>query len=180
MKRCNRCKKEKQLSEFHKNKRMDDGLNPECKTCKAKRGKERYKKVGHIMRQQMADQRKRDYEHRIEIERRSREKHRARYRPMKAAQQQVRYRLKNNNKYRILEKELRRLYHNPCHICGSREDQSVDHIIPLSKGGRHSIGNMMTLCRSCNASKSNNYLFEWKLKKTKHHINHYGALLLSK
>ena len=33
----------------------------------------------------------------------------------------------------------------------------LDHIVPLSLGGPHSYSNVQTLCRKCNANKSNNY-----------------------
>jgi 5-methylcytosine-specific restriction endonuclease McrA len=34
----------------------------------------------------------------------------------------------------------------------------LDHIIPLSKGGAHAYDNVQTLCRRCNANKSNNMM----------------------
>jgi len=179
MKHCNHCKSDKPLSEFHKNKRMDDGLNPECKTCKSKRGKERYKKVGHIIRKQMADQRERDYEHRIEIERRSRAKNKERQRPLKNARQQIRNRFLSGAKYVILQKDIKKIYNGSCFNCGTTDNLSADHVIPISRGGNHSVGNLMTLCRSCNASKSNLLLIEWKHKKLltqevpKSHITHF-------
>ena len=40
-----------------------------------------------------------------------------------------------------------------CSNCGIDEDIEMDHIIPLSKCGEHSIENIQPLCRSCNASK---------------------------
>ena len=130
------------------------------------------------MRQQMADQRKRDYEHRIEIERRSRAKNKEKHRASKNARQQVRNRLLGGSKFTILDKELKRLYREPCYICGSTENQSIDHIIPLSKGGNHSVGNLMTLCRSCNCSKHGRFFTEWKYKQnysevSKSHITHF-------
>lgn len=42
MKRCSKCKIEKELSEFHKNKRMKDGLAYRCKACNKERLKKYY------------------------------------------------------------------------------------------------------------------------------------------
>lgn len=43
-----------------------------------------------------------------------------------------------------------------CQICKQAEPDiklTIDHIIPLSKGGRHHRANIQPLCRSCNAKK---------------------------
>jgi len=42
-----------------------------------------------------------------------------------------------------------------CIQCGTKEDITVDHIIPLSKGGSNHISNLQPLCRSCNSKKYN-------------------------
>jgi len=41
-KKCNRCKEEKPLGEFHKNKQKPDGLQSFCKECSSKKNKEYY------------------------------------------------------------------------------------------------------------------------------------------
>lgn len=45
-----------------------------------------------------------------------------------------------------------------CVNCGSTEKESleIDHIKPISKGGKTEPGNLQTLCRDCNARKGNN------------------------
>jgi hypothetical protein len=43
-----------------------------------------------------------------------------------------------------------------CVICHSKERLSIDHIIPISKGGDSSPENLRTLCLSCNSSRQNN------------------------
>lgn len=42
-----------------------------------------------------------------------------------------------------------------CQICGTRERITIDHIIPLTKGGTNHIDNLQPLCHSCNSSKGN-------------------------
>jgi len=40
-----------------------------------------------------------------------------------------------------------------CQMCGTTHKITIDHIIPLSKGGTNHIDNLQPLCHSCNASK---------------------------
>jgi len=164
MQTCNRCKVEKSLKEFSKNKTRPNGLCPECKECAKKRAKNRYKKEGEKMRAQMASLRERDYERRLEIERASRERRKEKQRSGRNARQRVRNKILLEKKFLILPKELEKLYREPCFKCGSKQNQSIDHIIPLSKGGNHSVGNLMTLCLRCNMSKRDKLFIEWKLK----------------
>lgn len=53
--------------------------------------------------------------------------------------------------------EWRRLcdyYDHRCVCCGKQLQRlTVDHVIPLSKGGRNTISNLQPLCRSCNSKK---------------------------
>ena len=44
---------------------------------------------------------------------------------------------------------------NRCRKCGSSYDLEVDHIFPISKGGKTVMDNLQTLCHSCNVAKSN-------------------------
>lgn len=44
-----------------------------------------------------------------------------------------------------------------CRMCGRSRDEvslEVDHIIPVSQGGTDELQNLATLCRDCNAGKS--------------------------
>lgn len=40
-----------------------------------------------------------------------------------------------------------------CAACGGTEKLQVDHIVPISRGGRTELGNLQILCRRCNISK---------------------------
>ena len=44
---------------------------------------------------------------------------------------------------------------NRCVICGSKYDLEIDHIFPISKGGKSTPDNLQTLCHNCNVLKSN-------------------------
>ena len=79
--------------------------------------------------------------------------------------QKRRARLRKSETFFITEKELRRLYAQPCVACSSTERQTLDHCIPITRGGRHSIGNLQTLCLSCNSKKHRRTIMEWRLDR---------------
>jgi len=114
-----------------------------------------------------AEYRKISHERRLEIERSSRAKNKEKNRPFKNARQSIRNRLVSDSKYVIIYKDLKRIYSQPCFNCGATKNQSLDHKIPLSRGGEHRIGNTITLCQPCNASKNSKTIMEWKLAKIK-------------
>lgn len=42
-----------------------------------------------------------------------------------------------------------------CQYCNTREDLTIDHVIPRSRGGRDTWKNLVTCCASCNIKKGN-------------------------
>ena len=51
-------------------------------------------------------------------------------------------------------RELCERYGNKCLCCNEVKPLTVDHVIPLSKGGTNYIDNIQPLCKSCNCRKS--------------------------
>lgn len=50
---------------------------------------------------------------------------------------------------------------NMCIYCGAKEDLTLDHILPLSRGGPDSPDNAIWVCQHCNSSKGDQRLYEW-------------------
>jgi len=194
---CTSCNKETPLDLMGKDKGSKDGYNIYCKPCVKMRsqktrdldpGQNRIWQIAYAQKNRKsksekdlkryyskkeeiliknAEYRKTNHESKLEIERASRDKNKEKNRPSKNARQSVRNRLVSDSKYVIIYKDLKRIYSQPCLNCGTNENQSLDHKIPLSRGGEHRIGNIMTLCQPCNASKNAKTIMEWKLAKIK-------------
>lgn len=61
---------------------------------------------------------------------------------------------------------LKRRHFERCAYCGDRpEILEMDHVIPLSRGGRHAIANIVPSCGPCNRSKNQSLLIEWRLRR---------------
>jgi len=58
---------------------------------------------------------------------------------------------------------LMELQHGRCGYCGITlfDDYHIDHMIPLSRGGRNDVNNILLTCPSCNLEKHNKTIDEW-------------------
>ena len=176
MKKCTKCNLEQPRSHFHKHKRMKDGLQPICKHCKIKADKEyRLKNADKVKskRKEWRDEnpekvaiiRKRYYQKNKEtIAEKFKEYSQTEAgREVKKRSSAKRRALKINSEDGTITKqslsELRELQNNKCYYCEEKLDfisensVHLDHHIPLSKGGRHSIDNVKYTCKSCNLQK---------------------------
>lgn len=74
--------------------------------------------------------------------------------------------LKKRDRRRVTAEDIRKLFErfdNRCAYCDDRaEHLEIDHVLPLARGGRHAIGNLLPACRKCNRSKHDHLLVEWR------------------
>ena len=81
--------------------------------------------------------------------------------------------IKRNRRMRIMgvsgsgwsakeENKLIEDYGHRCAYCGKKiEKLTMDHVVPISRGGNHSIDNIVPACGSCNSSKHDKPLLIW-------------------
>jgi 5-methylcytosine-specific restriction endonuclease McrA len=195
MKTCARCKTEKHIDQFGKDKNRKDGLNKYCKKCVSDRyledkvannarsksyylaNRERLNAINrdnyykHI---EEAREYKRKYyhAHRAEIikyntdwiknnkdkYKRYAKKNRATHLSLRAEhEQRRRARKRNATVEKVNRDDIIKRDKSTCQICGkllSKKEITLDHIIPLSRGGEHSKSNLQVACNSCNCKKS--------------------------
>ena len=74
------------------------------------------------------------------------------------------------------------LWKNRCAYCGAEDDLEQDHIIPVSRGGKHEAANVIPSCRKCNIIKGDKSINELPLKireVIEHHYELLGAADIS-
>lgn len=52
-----------------------------------------------------------------------------------------------------------------CHYCGRQvgaKALTMDHLVPLIRGGRSTKGNIVPACKDCNTRKKHQLAFEWE------------------
>lgn len=169
MKTCSVCKEAKQYSEYGKNASLKDGHNSACKACMKVRQRAQYQKHREKRLAEKAEYRQANREH-IKL-------HAREYRK-RAWDVNKKWRTENRDKIRetaarrrermreqqvgtIPMKYIERLLRQPCAYCGGSATE-IDHVIPIVRGGTHSIGNIVSACQTCNQHKSTRLLIEWK------------------
>ena len=68
---------------------------------------------------------------------------------------------------KTLRTQVYNLAEGHCAICGDfvpYEDFTVDHIFPVSKGGKNELSNLQCTCKSCNTMKQNMSKKEFQYK----------------
>ncbi len=55
----------------------------------------------------------------------------------------------------VNRREVLRRDRNRCQYCGSRKQLTIDHVLPRSRGGKHTWDNVVIACGSCNSRKGN-------------------------
>lgn len=70
-----------------------------------------------------------------------------------------------NNRARLTT-WTRMTYGGRCCYCRRRAD-TIDHVVPLSRGGSNDVANMRPCCRGCNAAKGNLLVEEWQEKRAR-------------
>jgi len=188
---CSTCKQSKPLDAFCMNKSSKDGRFYQCRSCKSEYSAAYAAQPGVAERrreyiaayQQRPDVRERrraaakDFKRKLRSTEEGRAKNAAAVRTWRernpetarlrrniAKQKRKALQLGNDSR-QVTTADVRRLLSQPCVNCESREHIHIDHIIPLSRGGRHAIGNLQPLCSFCNLSKNNSLQIEWRLRQ---------------
>jgi len=177
VKRCSKCKQVKPVSKFSKNRSTSDGYKYACKACQAAYLEEYYKEhrgeiaayskeYYEVNRDEIVAQHK-EYEQTAEG-REVRRKVGRKYRQTAKGREAWR---KAGSTRRALklgatvgdvnEAAVYELSGHACIYCGATTNLSLDHIVPLARGGAHSEENLVVACRRCNSSKGGKPLVQW-------------------
>jgi 5-methylcytosine-specific restriction endonuclease McrA len=143
IRKCNKCRSTKLLDEFVKSKRGKDGYTGHCKECEKLR---------------KADCNTKYYQKPTAIR-----KHRKRMRVWYQNNKKLVTMRNKNRKYLIRSggsgvtnqqwDSILKKYNHRCAYCGVQGNMTMDHVIPLSRGGKHSPSNVVPACPECNDKK---------------------------
>lgn len=165
---CSSCKEKKETHLFSIDKSTRDGRQSMCKDCHKKSRRQSYLKNKEKEKARAADWLKRYPEKKAKQQSAWYNKNRERV--IEKSKQwavnnraefkinQHNRRVKIRNTHTPITKEqwnfLLEYSHYKCMCCGSSESLSLDHIVPISRGGKNTFQNIQVLCRRCNSTKS--------------------------
>lgn len=175
---CKRCTVAKPATEFHRDGGSPDGLRAQCKPCRngfmaeyyganrdARVAYEQDRRTNRADHMRALDRARyeRDKDKRVELATKHTHIRRARLSMAEADAA-------------VTVKSLRKIHGDDCCYCGVTMDfkvrarsegiaknrASLEHILPLSRGGAHTFDNTALACHHCNVSKNRKTIDEWK------------------
>lgn len=165
---CTKCMERLPNSSFHKDKNASDGLRAMCKKCRIEHVKGWYKENLVERRMKQTTRRRNN----IEVERTKDNERYARDREKRIAlATEHSHRRKARKLNTVVEKgisilSLKKIHGTKCYYCQKEMDFSkgvgrkfnndmatIEHLIPLSRGGEHTFANTVLACRFCNISR---------------------------
>lgn len=156
---CSVCKTVKPLNDYYKDSRRVTGYGLRCKECEKTVSKKSRIKNAETIKIRNARFYASHKERQLEMQRKRRREN-----PQLMASYRHTRRAKLYGACADLSKEqLKQAFEyfgDKCALTGA-ESPTIDHFIPLSKGGRHTYSNIIPLSVSLNSSKHNNNPFEW-------------------
>lgn len=153
LKTCSKCKQEKNIDDFHYQKWGKFSRKAACKSCRNKENK-KYKR--NIEKDKISN--RLYYKKNKERIKKAHQEYRNKNRELIRLWNKNR-RYKNKGAIGVLTKESLdarfNYYGYRCKYCGSGDKLTIDHRIPLSRGGTNLPANIVPACQSCNSSKNN-------------------------
>jgi 5-methylcytosine-specific restriction endonuclease McrA len=168
---------------FSKSQRGKYGLRGNCKQCESAYNKEHHARIADKLRKYNQQWEQSHAEYRREYRRKWRsenpdkvkENHRrwiaenpernaAKERNRRAKKRASQGRHSAQDVKEQLKRQSNRCYYCNCKMVAKRgypNSQTVDHVIPLDRGGRNSPDNLVIACARCNFSKNNRLPHEW-------------------
>jgi 5-methylcytosine-specific restriction endonuclease McrA len=161
---CSRCSRELPLAEFHGKNRGKLGVEVFCKQCKNKAGHDyRHSEEGkaaikELNKTDLYKATKKKYSQSPKGKLTKRKNNRTENGKAKFA----RARHKRRAAMAILStltaeewKNIKDQYKHKCVYCGKTKPLTMEHLIPLSRGGHHVKENIVPACLSCNSTRGN-------------------------
>ena len=154
MKTCTKCGETKALDEFHADKSKRYGKCSQCKACQRKYNQTPKAKACQRKYEQTPEYKARRCEYQRAYSKTPKEKARGNAN-MRAKRHRRKARLASveNTLTREQIHAVFEAYGNKCVDCGTTDTLTIDHILPISKGGPNTAKNIRPLCLSCNSSK---------------------------
>jgi len=163
MKLCTKCNQSKELSSFGILRASSDGRATLCSVCQGQKNKEYLERNRETILQKAKDwysnnkQKKKDYD---KFSPKRKEYTKATLKQKSIAYHNYKARKANQTDPPGWEltkdfwDTLVQKYDNRCCYCRQETKLTIEHVVPLSRGGKHSASNIAPACGSCNYSKS--------------------------